>query len=204
VGLHEGAIVINFSAACERNQDAILQQLAIYLATATSVLELGAGTGQHAVHFARGLGYLQWQPSERLALLPSLQARLTRDATPNLKAAIPLDVTDDRWPAGLYDAVFTANTLHIMSWSAVTQTFTGVARLLRVNNVFCCYGPFRRHGLTAPSNESFDRDLRYADPESGLRDIDDLESLARDVGLELSVDILLPANNQLLVWRRTG
>ena len=196
--------MISFSAACERNKAPLLEQLVIYFATTHSVLEIGGGTGQHAVHFASHLPHLRWQSTERLAGLASLQARLAAEGGANLPPALALDVRDAQWPTGLFDGAFTANTLHIMSWGEVEHCFAGVSRTLPVGGVFAIYGPFRRHGRTHDSNENFDLELKLRDPASGIRDIDDLEALGARNGLALVADVALPANNQLLVWRRVA
>lgn len=194
--------VIGFSAACERNKAPLLDQLAIYFAKSHAVLEIGSGTGQHAVYFSARLAHLHWQPTERVDVLATLQARLAEEGGGNLLPAMVLDVGDERWPVGPFDGVFTANTLHIMGWPEVCRCFGGVGRLLSTGGVFAIYGPFRRHGHTHDSNERFDLDLKARDPVSGIRDIDDLEALGTRVGLSLAADIALPANNQLLIWRR--
>ena len=193
---------MGFSAACERNKGPLLEQLAIYLAAARSVLEIGGGTGQHAVYFASHLAHLRWQTTERAAALTMLRARTDAEGPSNLSAAVALDVGDAQWPSGTFDAVFTANTLHIMSWVDVEHCFAGVARTLATGGVCATYGPFRHHGRTHDSNERFDQELKARDPASGLRDIDDLQVLGARVGLQLTADVALPANNQLLVWRR--
>jgi cyclopropane fatty-acyl-phospholipid synthase-like methyltransferase len=191
------------SEACERNKGPILAVLAAELAAQRAVLEIGSGTGQHAVHFATHLPYLTWQPSEMRAQLAPLIARLRREAPPNVRAAIALDVHDDPWPAGDLDAVFSANTLHIMAWSAVREFFRGSAAVLRPGGVLCVYGPIRYRGeYTSASNAQFDQWLKERDPQSGIRDFEALDALARAQGLQLRADHAMPANNQTLVWHR--
>jgi SAM-dependent methyltransferase len=197
--------VSGYSAACERNKGPILEQLSIHLAGLGSVLELGSGTGQHAVYFAAALPHLRWQPSERRAALAGLAERVAREGSANLAAPVELDVAGTPWPPGPFDAIFTANTLHIMGWPEVERCYAGVAQHLAPGAPFICYGPFSRHGRhTSESNERFDRELKARDAASGVRDLDDLEALGRSVGLRLSGEVALPANNQILVWRRTG
>lgn len=194
-----------FSAACERNKGPIAAQLGIYLARSARVLEIGSGTGQHAVHFAMQLPRRVWQATERPLLLGALAARLADAGLPNLPPPLALDVCDERWPDGDEDAVFTANTLHIMGWPAVSTLFAAVGRRLPAGGLFLCYGPFVRHGVhTSPSNAIFDAELRLRDSASGLRDVDDLVRLAGIAGLRLAADIGMPAHNELLVWQRTG
>jgi len=195
-----------FSAACERNKGPILERLGPLLAGAHSVLEIGSGTGQHAVHFARHLPWLMWQPTERAAELPDLAARIALEGPPNLRAPLALDVRVTPWPCGAdVDAVFTANTLHIMSWAEVEACFAGLGRLLPAGGTLGIYGPFRYGGaFTSESNAAFDASLRARDRASGIRDFEAVDALARGAGLELQGDWALPANNQLLAWRRSA
>ena len=189
--------------ACERNKGPILAVLARELSGCRTVLEIGSGTGQHAVHFAAHLPHLTWQPSETRAQLPQLAERVRLDGGPNLLAPIELDVRDGPWPEQAADALFSANTLHIMSWDAVRDFFRGAGRVLGAGGVLCVYGPMRYRGaFTTASNAEFDRYLRARDPESGIRDFEALDALARDEHLRLSADHAMPANNQTLVWRK--
>jgi len=191
--------MLTFSEACERNRAPILDVLRLAFANSTQVLEIGSGTGQHAVHFAAQLPQLTWQPTEQPAYLDNLNERIRLEGTRNLLPAAPLDVKQRLWPLRRADAVFTANTLHIMSWQAVIALFQGVARLLPADGVLCVYGPFRYAGrYTSASNRDFDQLLQGRDPLSGLRDLDALQPLATAAGLRLAVDHDLPANNRLL------
>ena len=191
------------SEACERNKGPILTVLRHEFAAATRVLEIGSGTGQHAVYFAAHLPQLSWQPSELPGELPALGERLRREGGVNLRPPLALDVHDDPWPVAAVDAVFSANTLHIMAWEGVQQFFRGVGAVLEATGVLCVYGPFRFHGQhTSDSNADFDRWLKARDPASGVRDFEALESLARAHGLECAADHAMPANNRTLVWRR--
>ena len=188
--------------ACERNKGPILEVLRTELPGAHRVLEVGSGTGQHAVHFARHLPQLEWQPSEVPALLGPLRERLQLEGTANLAPPLALDVTA-QWPAGPFDAVFTANTLHIMGLPAVHDFFRGVGRSLGPRGVLCVYGPINYRGAyTSPSNAQFDAWLKQRDPASGIRDFEALDQLARAAGLTLRADHAMPANNRTLVWRR--
>ena len=193
------------SEACERNKGPILTVLAGELVASRAVLEIGSGTGQHAVHFATHLPHLTWQPSEVRAQLPPLIERLAREAPPNVRAAVALDVRDDPWPLAGFDAVFSANSLHIMAWSAVREFFRGTAAVLRADGVLCVYGPVRYRGeYTSESNAQFDLWLKARDPQSGIRDFEALDALALAQGLRLRADHAMPANNQTLVWQRRG
>jgi SAM-dependent methyltransferase len=199
----DSSAVLAVSAACERNKEPILAVLGRELAACHSVLEIGSGTGQHAVHFARYLPHLAWQPSELGAGLAPLAERIRLEGPPNLQPAIELDVRAHPWPIGRVDAIFSANTLHIMAWNAVEHFFRGAGTALAAHGVLCVYGPFRyRGGYTSASNAEFDEYLRARDPASGLRDFEALERLATGAGLGLAADHAMPANNQILVWRR--
>lgn len=191
------------SEACDRNKDPILAILREAFAGVSGVLEIGSGTGQHAVHFARRLPALDWQPTDRGDWLPGLAARVALEGPPNLRSPVELDVDDDSWPFVAADAVFSANTLHIMPWTSVEAFFRGVGRVLGRDGLLAVYGPFRYGGaFTSDSNADFDRFLRQRDPHSGIRDFEAVDALARAQGLALLADHVMPANNQLLLWRR--
>jgi cyclopropane fatty-acyl-phospholipid synthase-like methyltransferase len=197
--------MLPLSEACERNKGPILAVLGAELAVSRSVLEIGSGTGQHAVHFARHLAHLSWQPTELGEQLGPLAERILVEGPPNLRPAIELDVRKHPWPAPGVDAVFSANTLHIMAWDAVGDFFRGVGAVLAAPGVLCVYGPFRYRGAyTSESNAQFDRYLHARDPASGIRDFEALARLADAQGLELAADHAMPANNQTLVWRRSA
>jgi SAM-dependent methyltransferase len=195
--------MLAFSEACERNKGPILGLLRDELARCTRVLEIGSGTGQHAVHFARHLRHLQWQPTDRADYLRDLAARIAQEGTPNLLAPLELDVLQEQWPPVAADAVYSANTLHIMSWPEVEALFSGVGRVLPAGGVLVAYGPFRYAGnFTSESNAAFDRSLRERDPASGIRDIEVVNRLAETQGMVLMADHSMPANNRLLAWSR--
>jgi cyclopropane fatty-acyl-phospholipid synthase-like methyltransferase len=204
--LSQTPAVLTSSEACERNKGPILEVLARELAAHHAVLEVGSGTGQHAVHFARHLPHLSWQPSEVADQEPPLAERIRLEGTANLRAPIVLDVRSLPWPVppggAAFDAVFSANTLHIMAWDAVEDFFRGAGGTLAAGGVLCVYGPFRYGGrYTSDSNAEFDAWLRARDPLSGIRDFEALDELARAQGLKLTADLAMPANNQTLVWR---
>jgi len=197
--------MLTSSEACERNKGPILALLRGELAASRTVLEIGSGTGQHAVYFAPLLPQLQWQPTEVAAQLPELAARIRLEGSPNLRAPLPLDVGERPWTVPGADAVFSANTLHIMSWERVRDFFRGVGALLTPPGVLCVYGPFRYRGAyTSDSNAEFDRFLKGRDPLSGIRDFEALDALAQAEGLTLAADHDMPANNRTLVWRRAA
>jgi cyclopropane fatty-acyl-phospholipid synthase-like methyltransferase len=166
------------------------------------VLEVGSGTGQHAVYFAAALAQLRWQPSELAENLPELGERIRLEGGANLLAPVELDVHADPWPVAPVDAVFSANTLHIMGWGGVQEFFRGAAAVLARPGVLCVYGPFRFDGRhTSESNVAFDHYLRQRDPASGVRDFEALDRLAQQRGLTFAANHAMPANNRTLVWR---
>lgn len=193
-----------FSQACENNKQPILEQLQQFLPEHGLVLEIGTGTGQHAVYFANALPQLQWQPSDHPNMGHYCSPWLASSTTTNIRPPLMLDVASKSWPLERADVVFSANTAHIMSWPEVEAMFTGVAGLLPTDGTFCLYGPFNYHGeYTSDSNQVFDRHLKAQQATMGLRDMDDLTRLASMVGLMLKADIAMPANNRFLVWQKS-
>ncbi len=192
-----------FSQACENNRTPILNVIRPLLADSRAVLEIGSGTGQHAVYFAAELPHLQWLTSDLAAHHPGILQWLEESGSPNLHAPLTLDVTMQPWPAVDVDAVFSANTAHIMSWPMVEALFAGVASLLPDGGAFLLYGPFNYAGrYTSESNARFDRSLRARDPDSGIRDFEALQRLAEDGGLHFVHDYAMPANNRILHWHK--
>jgi Protein of unknown function (DUF938) len=190
------------SDACERNKAPILEVLREAFADRTHVLEIGSGTGQHAVHFALAMPWLVWQPSELPDAMPGLRKRIFNEGPSNLRAPVVIDVMQPPWDVRRVDGVFTANTLHIMHWPQVEAFFAGLPAVTMPGAVLGIYGPFRYQGrYTSGSNESFDAMLRARDPDSGLRDFEAVDARARASGFRLSGDHAMPANNQLLVWK---
>lgn len=191
--------------ACERNRDPILAVLQPRLATARRVLEIGSGTGQHAVHFAAAMPWLQWQCSDRAENLPGIAMWLDDAALANTPAALELDVATGPWPTATFDAVFSANTLHIMGWPEVQAFFAGVARVLADGGLLLVYGPFNYGGeYTSDSNRAFDAWLLARDPRSAIRDAEAVDAVAAAVGLVLEEDLAMPANNRCRVWRKAA
>lgn len=196
-------IELPFSPSCERNRTPILDVLGRVFPVDGKVLEIGSCTGQHIVFFAPRFPGLTWQPSDRSEHLPGLAARISSEGSQNIRAALELDVMNG-WPEEAFNAIYSANTSHIMSWEAVCAMFGGVGKILLNEGVFCLYGPFNEGGgFTSQSNREFDRDLRLRNPVMGLRDLADLESLALGHQLRLEEKVQLPANNQVLVFRKT-
>jgi cyclopropane fatty-acyl-phospholipid synthase-like methyltransferase len=193
-----------FAPACERNREPILDVLREVLAPCRRVLEIGSGTGQHAVHFAAAMPWLSWQWSDRAGNLPGIRAWLDEAALPNTPAPIELDVAGS-WPCARYDAVFSANTLHIMGWAEVVRFFAHLPGITADDAVLAIYGPFNQDGrYTSDSNAAFDRSLKLRDPRMGLRDAAAVDALARAAGFALVEDHAMPANNRCRVWRRRG
>lgn len=192
-----------FSQACQNNRDPILHQLLRLFADRHRVLEIGSGTGQHAVHFAAALPWLEWLTSDRAEHHDGIRLWLADYPLANLQPPLLLDV-DQPWPAlpGV-DAVYSANTAHIMAWPSVQAFFAGVGRLLPAGGLFVLYGPMNYGGhYTSDSNARFDVWLKAQDPSRGIRDIEKLQGLAQAAGLALTEDIEMPANNRLLVWQK--
>ncbi|HRH88222.1 MAG TPA: DUF938 domain-containing protein [Rubrivivax sp.] len=193
-----------FAAACERNKAPILDVLRERFADRRHVLEIGSGTGQHAVHFAAALPHLQWQCTELEQNLPGLRLWLDEAALPNLLPPLVLDVKQPL-PAGPWDAVFSANTLHIMGWPEVERLFDGLALRLPLQGLLTVYGPFNLGGrFTSESNARFDAQLRSADARRGIRDLEAVDALAAAAGLTLLEQRAMPAHNLCVSWRRTA
>ncbi|MDP1979110.1 DUF938 domain-containing protein [Undibacterium sp.] len=194
-----------FSAACERNSTPILQTIEPLLVDCHSLLEIGSGTGQHAVSFARQLTHLQWQTSDRQEYHPSIIAWMAEAALPNLLPPFELNIGISSWPQAQFDAVYTANTCHIMAWQEVELMFAGVAALLSNRGLFLIYGPFNYAGeFTSASNQHFDASLKQQAAHMGIRDIENILILASQHGMHLQDDIAMPANNRLLVLSKGG
>ncbi len=193
-----------FSQACENNQGPILEVLRRYLRPGCKVLEIGSGTGQHAVFFGAQLPEVIWQTSDRLSNHAGIRQWLDDAGLDNVRRPLALDVLEEPWPGVEADAVFSANTAHIMNWPAVEAMVTGVGRLLKEEGLFLLYGPFSYGGVhTSESNRAFDASLRMRDPSMGIRDFERVDALARASGLALRQDVAMPANNRLLAWQKS-
>ncbi|MFC5524428.1 DUF938 domain-containing protein [Rhodanobacter ginsengisoli] len=191
------------SPSCERNREPILEVLREQLADRRHVLEIGSGTGEHAVHFAAALPHLSWQSSDRAEYLPGIRAWLDEAALPNAPAPLELDVAGN-WPDGPFDAVFSANTLHIMAWHEVQQLFARLPTITSADARLIVYGPFNFHGrYSSDSNAAFDQWLKARGAHMAIRDAEAVDALAADAGFTLVDDIAMPANNRCRVWRRT-
>ena len=194
-----------YAAACERNREPIAARLAEWLPAHGRVLEIGSGTGQHAVYFAARFPRILWQTSDVADNHEGIRAWIETCGLTNVLEPLVLDVLVDEWPQGPFDAVFTANTAHIMPIEAVQRTFEGAGRVLAPGGIFFLYGPVNRHGeFTSASNRSFDAELHARDARMGLRDDRVLIEFAVRADLELAADHAMPANNRSLVFRRRG
>ncbi|MGD9095695.1 MAG: DUF938 domain-containing protein, partial [Chromatiales bacterium] len=186
-----------YSESCVQNREPILSVIEPLFRDRKDVLEIGSGTGQHAVYFAAKMPHLTWHTSDLAENHDGIRAWLNEAALPNTTGPVSLDVLDRPWSAPEADAVFSANTTHIMHWDSVVALFGGVGELLRKRGLFCLYGPFNYGGeYTSESNAQFDEWLHERDPLSGIRDFDDLDRLALQAGLRLEHDYAMPANNR--------
>jgi SAM-dependent methyltransferase len=200
-----------FSPSCERNRDPILDVLRRHLGGARRVLEVGSGTGQHAVHFAAAMPWLTWQCSDDAGNLAGIVQWLDGAGLANTPPPIALQAVAapashfaPALPTALlsFDAVFTANTLHIMGWPEVQALFAGLPAILSPDALVIVYGPFNQGGLfSSESNREFEGWLKARDPRSGIRDVEAVDALAAAIGLQRIDDVAMPANNRMLVWR---
>jgi cyclopropane fatty-acyl-phospholipid synthase-like methyltransferase len=191
------------SKSCDENREPILGIVREVFVDTRLLLEIGSGTGQHAVFFASRLPHLVWQPSDLTENHASINAWRDEAGLENVLPPMELDVTATTWPDGEYDGLFSANTLHIMSWEAVQSMFNGLGNLLQTGAHCCLYGPFNYGAsYTSDSNRLFDAWLKDRNPASGIRDFESIEILATANGFELEADNEMPVNNRLLVWKK--
>ena len=189
--------------ATDRNRNSILEVLNVVFEQTGSVLEIGSGTGQHAVFFGQEMPWLNWQTSDRQENHDGINAWLSDSSLENVSRPLALDVEAVTQLADVYDAVFSANTAHIMSFAAVQCMFRLVGRCLSADGLFCLYGPFKLNGeFTSESNRAFDESLRSQDPLMGIRELETLHQLASDNGLRHLRSYAMPANNMLIVWSK--
>jgi len=192
-----------YSSSCVQNQEPILKIIKPLLLEKHTVLEVGSGTGQHAVFFAGQMPHLNWQASDQAQYLSSINAWADEAKLNNTPPAINLDVTQ-AWPALEFDVIFSANTTHIMSWEMVVDFFQGVGESLGENGLFILYGPFNYHQqYTSQSNADFDMWLKNRDPNSAIRHFEALMELAKQAELTLLKDYEMPANNRILCWQKS-
>lgn len=192
-----------YAKSCEQNQAVILDVIKPLLANSQTVLEIGSGTGQHAVYFSQEIPHLYWQTSDCVEHHEGIQQWIDDVYNEKLLAPIALNVGKNRWPAHCYNTIFTANTLHIMSHKDVLALFAQLPTSLQEKGQFIVYGPFNYHGhYTSQSNERFDEWLHSRDPDSGIKDFEWLNELAGQAGLKLTEDYTMPANNRILCWQK--
>mgnify|MGYP000447856072 CR=1 FL=1 len=194
----------NFAPSCERNQTYILSVLQQYLQGRKTVLEIGSYSGQHALYLTKCLPSLVWQPTDIKRYIGDLSENLEPHLSEQLLSPKLLDVSHSgSWSSQNYDVMFTANTLHIMSWSSVIAFFSLAARVMKLSGMLFIYGPFNYHGeFTAPSNAEFDVWLKVRDAESGIRDFEAIQAQAMLNGLSVVEDISMPANNRMLIIKK--
>lgn len=192
-----------YSESCDQNREPILSIIKPLLADCMSVLEIGSGTGQHAVFFARSMPHLYWYTSDCEENLPGIQLWIDDAHLENISDPCVLDVLNSKWPEKTTEAVFSANTAHIMSRKQVEAMLSGIGALLSKGNKFMLYGPFNyNNSYTSESNKRFDEWLQDRDPLSGIRDFEELNRLAERAGLVLQEDYEMPVNNRLLYWKK--
>ena len=194
-----------FSQACENNKAPIFALLAPFLQDKNHLLEIGSGTGQHAVWFAPQLPHLIWQTSDLIDNHPGILHWIGDYPAANLRPPVVLNVADEeQWPDSAIDAVYTANTAHIMVWHEVQAMFEKVSSNLPANGIFCLYGPMKYAGEhTSESNHFFDLSLRERAPHRGIREFHEINQLALEGNLILLDDHVMPANNRLLIWQKS-
>jgi len=192
-----------YAGACERNSEPILQVLRQRLPDSGELLEIGSGTGQHAVMFAQAFPSIHWQTSDMAARHAGMRLWIDEAQLPNLARPLQLDVSEvGDWPVRKYDAIFTANTLHIMPLESVVALFGRVVHAMKPTARFFTYGPFMYDGRhTSDSNREFDQTIRNDDEGRGIRDVAWLRELGEQGGLMLAEDIDMPNNNRMLVWQ---
>ena len=191
-----------FSESCEQNKDVILSRIQPYLSNGVRVLEIGSGTGQHAVHFASLNPQIEWQPSDRAKNLQGIKAWIADSKCSNISSVIELDVLE-QWPIDCYDIIFTANSFHIMSSEAVKTCLETVSNCLINRGCFIVYGPFNyNQQYTSSSNQRFDAWLKANNPDSGIKDFEWICDITQQAGLHLIDDIEMPANNRILIWQQ--
>lgn len=191
---------IPYSQACENNKQAILTELQTAFANVSEVLEIGSGTGQHAVFFAKHLPHLRWQTADQMEYHQGIQHWLQHHPSPNLLPPIALKLPFDDIPEKQYDGFFTANTAHIMQHEEVKHMMQRISSILPVNGVFCQYGPFTRAGVFSSQSNADFHQMLLDSGMGGYRDIDELTQWAYPLLLEQVIE--MPANNLMLIWRK--
>jgi SAM-dependent methyltransferase len=194
----------SFSPAADRNKGPLLDAMNPLLSPRARVLEIGAGTGQHADYFTQRRSDLDWLATDQEDRVPELDALAAATGSPPRFRVRALTIGKDDWPPGPFDVVYSANTLHIMPWPCSVKLIDGAAVQLKAGGLLICYGPFKDRGRhNADSNRAFDESLRSRDPHMGLRDLVELRALGRSTGLPIIAELDLPANNRLIVFRKS-
>lgn len=192
-----------YSESCAQNQEHILKVIQPLLTDKNHILEIGSGTGQHAVYFAQHMPDLIWQTSDQDEYLEGIKLWLLEAGLKNTPPPISLNVSTSHWPSIAVDAIFSANAVHIMSWENVVDYFKNAVSLLKPQGLFILYGPFNYNGkFTSASNERFDQWLKQSDPRSGVKNFEDLNKIALEVCMTYKGDIEMPANNRILYWQK--
>jgi len=192
-----------YSESCDQNREPILEVIQSLLKDKKSVLEVGSGTGQHAVYFAQKMPHLIWQTSDQEPYHEGIKLWLDDAGLDNTPPPIALNVSTNTWPDQIFDVVFSANAVHIMGWKNVVDFFENAPKQLNSGGLFILYGPFNyNQQYTSESNARFDIWLKQRDPQSAIRDFEALDKLANNAGMKIKKDYALPANNRVLVWEK--
>lgn len=191
------------AASCEQNQQIILDVLKTLFIESGDVLEIGSGTGQHAVFFSANLMHLNWQPSDLEAEHVGMKMWFDEVEHDRIQTPLILDVDMSKWNVDKKDYIFTANTTHIISEQQTEKMFQHVGECLKSGGLFAQYGPFNYNGkYTSESNANFDVWLKQRNPLSCIKDFETIETLANENAMKLFNDIEMPANNRILVWQK--
>lgn len=193
-----------YSSACDENKEPILDIIKEIFINSDNILEIGSGTGQHAVYFGHHLPELNWHTSDLPENHKGILAWLKDTNLPNVESPLELDVSNTDWnKLGKFDGIFSANAVHIMHWDNVIDMFSGIGEVLLPGGKCCLYGPFNYNGeFSSQSNANFDSWLKNRDPGSGIRDFEALDNLASGIGMQLIADYSLPVNNKILFWEK--
>ncbi|MEA1987859.1 MAG: DUF938 domain-containing protein [Pseudomonadota bacterium] len=192
-----------FSSSSEENKHVILKVIQKWLTDSKTVLEIASGTGQHAVHFAENMPYLTWQTSDLLESHSGINSWIKESGLTNILAPLDINVSEDNWPVATYDAIYSANSFHIMDKQNVMDFFSHISSVLKSAGLVIIYGPFNYNGqFTSPSNANFDIWLKERNKNSGIKDFKFCHNLALSAGLKLADDIEMPQNNRILIWAK--
>ena len=193
-----------YAESCDQNRDPIFEVIQPLLKDKKSILEIGSGTGQHAAYFAQKMPHLIWQTSDQQPYHEGIKLWLDDANLDNTPPPILLNVSTDVWPKQNFDAIFSANAVHIMAWDNVVDFFENAPKLLNKGGLFILYGPFNyNQQYTSESNARFDIWLKQRDSHSAIRDFEALDELAQKSGMTLQNDYALPANNRIIVWKKS-